>query len=92
MNQLAKILATLIERWTSNSPKLFKTITNISVIIGAVASIVLLMPITIPAWLTVLLGFLIAFSGGFGISSKLTTDDDKIIEKTKEIFKDKRSE
>jgi len=72
MKQLAKLLSRLVERWTSDSPKLFVVITNISIVVSAMAAILLALPISLPAWLVTTLGFLIAFASGFGINSKLT--------------------
>ena len=72
MKQLGNLLSSLVKRWTSDSPKLFVTITNISVVISILAATLLALPISLPAWLVTTLGFLIAFASGFGINSKLT--------------------
>ena len=86
MERLGKILKILVKRWTSDSPKLFASITNIAVIIGTIASIILLLPVTLPAWLVTALGILIAILSGFGVSSKLTTNSRKIINETNNLI------
>ena len=86
MNNLVNILITLTKRWTSNSPKLFVKITNISALVALASSIALLFSASFPAWLISLLTLLIAFSSGLGINSKLTTTDHKIIKQTDKLF------
>lgn len=86
MNNLVNILITLTKRWTSNSPKLFVKITNISALIAVVASIALIFSASFPAWLISLLTLIIAFSSGLGINSKLTTTNTKIIKQTDKLF------
>ena len=72
MKQLAQFLSVLVKRWTSDSPKIFVVITNVSILVSIAAGTLLALPIALPAWLVTTLGFLIAFASGFGINSKLT--------------------
>ena len=90
MKQLIKILALITKRWLSKSPKRFKWVTNISLILGILLAGVSFTPLGLPIWAVSLIGyvstFLVLLSGG----SKLTTTEDKIKDDTKQIFKKKQ--
>ena len=88
MNKLFKILAARIK---SNSPKLFAKIAIYAAIIAAIASIVLLLPISLPAWLVSVLGILISACAGFTTTSILTTDNKNIINQTDKLFTKNKS-
>ncbi len=73
MERLAKIVGTLVKRWTSHSPKAARIATDVGMVIGVVGSVALALPtfgLSIPAWSIPAAGFAIALSG------KLTTMDD----------------
>ena len=86
MEKIFKILAARIK---SNSPTLFAKIATYAAIIAAIASIVLLLPITMPAWLISLLGLIISACAGFTTTSILTTTNKNLMNQTNKIFKTK---
>ena len=88
MDKIFKILAARIK---SNSPTLFKKIAKWAAIIAAIASIVLLLPVSLPAWAISLLGLLISACAGFAASSTLTTENPNIINQTNKLFKNGKS-
>jgi len=67
-DKLASLLKAGIKRWTSDSPKAYQNITNVSLGIGIVATIVTVIPIAMPVWVIPVAAFLIAFS------SKMTVE------------------
>jgi len=87
MKQLLNILSVITRRWASKSPKRYKWVTNISLILGVILAGVSFTPLGLPVWAITLIGyvstFLVLLSGG----SKLTTTDNEIIKETKKILK-----
>ena len=88
MEKLFKILAARIK---STTPKLFAKIATYAAIIAATASIILILPISLPAWLISLLGLIISACAGFTTTSILTTDNPNIINQTNKLFKNGKS-
>ena len=88
MDKIFKILAARIK---SSTPKLFAKIAIYATIIAAIASIVLLLPISLPAWLISVLGLLISACAGFTTTSILTTDNKTLINQTNKLFKNGKS-
>jgi hypothetical protein len=88
MDKLFKILAA---RLKSTTPTLFKKIATYAAIIAAIASIVLLLPLSLPTWVISLLGLLISACAGFTTTSYLTTDNPNIINQTNKLFKNGKS-
>ena len=68
MDKLAKMVAVLIDRWTSKSPKAAQITTDVALGIGIVATVVTLIPITMPMWVLPTTAFAIA------LSAKLTKE------------------
>ena len=83
---MEKIFKILAARLKSKTPDLFAKIATYAAIIAAIASIILILPISLPAWLISVLGLVISACAGFTTTSILTTDNKKIIEETDEIF------
>lgn len=77
------IIKILTKRLKSNSPKLFRRITNGALIIGAASGLVLTLPISLPVWATIALTLVVGISTGLAGSSKLTIEDEVVIEKNK---------
>ncbi len=88
MEKLFKILAS---RLKSNTPKLFATIATYAAIIAAIASIILILPISLPAWLISVLGLIISACAGFTTTSLITTDNKTLINQTNKLFKNGKS-
>ncbi len=88
---MEKIFRILAARIKSKTPKLFVKIATYAAIIASIASVVLILPISLPAWLISLLGLIISASAGFTATSILTTDNPNIINQTNKIFKNEKS-
>ena len=88
MEKLFKILAA---RLKSSTPKLFATIATYAAIIAAIASIILILPITLPVWLISVLGLIISACAGFTTTSLITTDNKTLINQTNKLFKNGKS-
>ena len=88
MEKIFKILAARIK---SKTPKLFATIATYAAIIAATASIILILPIALPAWSISVLGLIISACAGFTTTSILTTDDTNLINHTNKLFKNGKS-
>ncbi len=67
-DKLASLLKSAIKRWTAESPQAWQVVTNVSLGIGIVATIVTVIPIAMPVWVIPVAAFLIAFS------SKMTVE------------------
>ena len=71
----------LKERWNSESPKLFKTITNICIIIGSVAFGILSangifnLDTLVDPIIFKVCGYILTVCGGMGLTSKITKKD-----------------
>lgn len=71
MDKISELLKILITRWTKESPKKYKIITNICLILGLISSIVIFLAgaiptFIVPAWIIPIALFFVSFS------SKLT--------------------
>ena len=88
MEKIFKILAARIK---SKTPKLFAKIATYAAILAATASIILILPVTLPAWLISVLGLVISACAGFTTTSILTTDNPNIINQTNKLFKNEKS-
>ncbi|MFK5855770.1 MAG: hypothetical protein QM503_06540 [Bacteroidota bacterium] len=84
-----RIIQILVKRLKSESPELFERIGNWSILIGAIAAVVLMLPISLPVWLVSLLTFVGGICTGLSGSSTITTGDEKILEETKKYFSTK---
>ena len=61
-----------MQRWASPTPKFFKTLRNIGLVIGAVGTAILTAPITLPATLITISGYLVTAGGVVTAVSQLT--------------------
>lgn len=64
---------TIKERMVSPTPKFFKKIRNISLILGSISSVILTAPISLPAGIITLAGYLAVASGIASVISQATT-------------------
>jgi hypothetical protein len=65
-------MKTLLQRWAAPTPKFFKTLRNIGLVIGAVGTAILTAPITLPATLITISGYLVTAGGVVTAVSQLT--------------------
>jgi len=88
MEKIFKILAARIK---SKTPELFAKIATYAAITAAAASIILILPVTLPAWLISVLGLLISACAGFTTTSLITTNNKNLINQTNKLFKNGKS-
>ena len=65
------------DRIKAKSPNLFRNITNICITIGAIGGALLLAPVTLPAGVIALSGYLVTVGAVGGAISKITVQDVK---------------
>ncbi len=65
-------MGTLMQRWASLTPKFFKILRNVGLVIGAVGTAILTAPITLPATLITISGYLVTAGGVVTAVSQLT--------------------
>ena len=87
MNKLSEILALLVKRWSSKSPKRNKVVTNVAGIISVIGGVSLLIPVTYPFWAIAGITTLTGAATIIATGSKLTTTDNDLIKETKKILK-----
>ncbi len=69
----------IIKRVKLESPDIFKKITNIGLTVGAVGGAILLAPVSFPAIITTMAGYLVAIGGVASAVAKITVkDSDKL--------------
>ena len=69
-DKLALLAKLLIIRWTSNSPKAYRTITDIALGIGLAASALTIFPITLPVWVMPASAFILALGAKLTVENK----------------------
>jgi hypothetical protein len=67
MDKLAELLEMAIRRWTAESPKAGKIVTNIALGVGIVATAITVIPFTYPGWVLPVVAFAIALSAKFTV-------------------------
>lgn len=66
--RLSKLIAEAVHRWTANSPKTYRMITDIALGVGIAATVVTLIPVTYPSWVLPVTAFAIS------LTAKLTKE------------------
>jgi len=85
MKKLGQILRLLLKRWTSKSPDLFIKITNVALWVGLL--LLIAAEFTPVGWITTLVTVVGSICLGISGGSKLTTEENEVIEETKKVFK-----
>lgn len=70
-------MKTIMERWVAPTPKFFKILRNIGLVMGAVGTAILTAPVTLPATLVTLSGYLLTAGGVVTAVSQLTIPGDE---------------
>ena len=70
-------MKTIMERWVAPTPKFFKILRNIGLVMGAVGTAILTAPVTLPATLVTLSGYLLTEGGVVTAVSQLTIPGDE---------------
>jgi len=78
-----KFIEILVKRLRSESPSLFKKLRNWAFWLGSLASIVLILPLGLPAWVITAITLFVGITSGIAGASQLTTTDQSIINKEK---------
>lgn len=77
----------ILERWKAKTPIFFKRLQKIGLVIGSVAGVIATAPISLPASVVTLAGYLTVASGTIAAISQLTVDN-TVNEEPKELLKD----
>jgi ABC-type xylose transport system permease subunit len=70
----------LKKRWIAPTPKFWKKVQNIAIAIGAAAGVVIAAPITLPATVITIAGYLVTAGTVAATLSQLTVEDKKVEE------------
>jgi len=65
---LAGLVQKAVERWTSESPKTYRTITDIATGVAIASTVVMLLPVTYPAWVIPVTAALAAVASKFTVN------------------------
>ena len=87
MKKLGQILGLLLKRWTSKSPDLFIRITNSALWVGLL--LLIAAEFTPVGWITTLVTVVGSICLGVSGGSKLTTEENEVIEETEKILANK---
>jgi len=71
---------TIKERWCAKTPKFWLKVRNIAITAGAVSGVILTAPISLPAVIITVAGYLATVGTVAATLSQLTVDDSKIKE------------
>jgi uncharacterized membrane protein HdeD (DUF308 family) len=74
----------IIKRIKSPSPKFFKVLRNIGLVLAAVGGTILAAPIALPVVVTSIGGYLAVVGGVVSAVSQLTTKEDEILRKAQD--------
>lgn len=66
----------IIDRATSKTPKFFKTIRNIGLVLASVSGIIITAPVALPAGLITVAGYLAVASGVLSAVSQITVENE----------------
>lgn len=70
----------VVKRWKFLTPKFWKKVQKIGIIIGGLGATILAAPIAIPASITALAGYLALAGSVAATLSQLTVDDQKVLD------------
>lgn len=65
-------MTSLMKRWASPTPKFFKVLRNVGIVVGAVGTAILTAPVTLPAALITISGYMVTAGGVATAVSQLT--------------------
>jgi ABC-type xylose transport system permease subunit len=70
-------MKTILARWVSPTPKFFKKVRNIGLVMGALGTAIVTAPVSIPILASTIGGYLVAAGGVITAISQLTTSQDE---------------
>ena len=70
----------LAKRWNAPTPKFWKRVQNIAIALGTAAGVVIAAPITLPATVITIAGYLVTAGTVAATLSQLTVEDKKVEE------------
>lgn len=65
-------MTSLMKRWAAPTPKFFKTLRNVGIVVGAIGTAILTAPVTLPAALITISGYMVTAGGVATAVSQLT--------------------
>lgn len=65
----------LKKRWSAKTPKFWKKVQRVGIVIGAIGGAIMTAPVTLPAAVITTAGYLIATGGVIATMSQLTVED-----------------
>lgn len=65
----------LKERWTAKTPKFWKKVQSIALVIGTIAGVIIAAPVALPAAVITTATYLVSISATIVATSQLTVDD-----------------
>ena len=69
---------TVLKRWASPTPKFFKKVRNIGLVIGALGTAILTAPVSIPLVITTVGGYLVTIGSVVVAVSQLTINQEEV--------------
>ena len=69
----------IVNRATSPTPKFFKVLRNVGLVLAAVGGTILAAPIALPVLVTTIGGYMAVAGGVLTATSQLTTTDDSVL-------------
>ena len=74
----------LKKRWSAKTPKFWKRVQKVGIVLGAIGGAIMTAPVILPAAVVTTAGYLIATGGVMATMSQMTVEDLKELEETKE--------
>lgn len=65
----------LKKRWSAKTPKFWKKVQRLGIVIGAIGGAIMTAPVTLPAAVVTTAGYLIATGGVIATMSQMTVED-----------------
>lgn len=88
-------MTNLKKRWNAETPKFWKNVQKVAIALGAAAGVVIAAPITLPAAVVTVAGYLVTAGTVAATLSQLTVEDykdlDEVITKKKKNGKESKS-
>jgi ABC-type xylose transport system permease subunit len=74
----------LKKRWSAKTPKFWKNVQKVGIVLGAIGGAIMTAPVTLPAAVVTTAGYLIATGGVIATMSQMTVEDLKELEESQE--------
>jgi hypothetical protein len=71
-------MKSILSRWAAPTPKFFKKVRNIGLVIGAIGTAIITAPISLPVMATTIAGYMVATGGVLTAVSQMAVADDEL--------------